>query len=377
MINNQTIRSLINTIQVFRSFFPLKTIIKESLLFLFSYKFTKGSSLSLPPAITFLLTKRCNLTCSFCFIDQKGKSLTSELSLNDIKKFVSTFPPKYKPGIFLCGGEPLLNKELIPIFNFFKEQGMKVGIITNGLLLNIDLIKDLSTASPDIMIFSFMGPEKIHNQITKNPNSFKTIAANIKNYQENCPSSKVIYHYILHRFNFSAENIDQFITDCLEQKLKIKNIRFLYLSFLTESELKEQESFWQKNFPDLPSPNYNIYLQTDNNFAPSEKELDIIFDYLKQNSNHYNFTFKPFLSKKDIISWYLTDFTLNRNCLFPWASLQVNADGKVFACQNIEFPIGSIKTDSLKQIWNNNNLIRFRQKLKKGLFPGCARCCKL
>ena len=52
-------------------------------------------------------------------------------------------------------------------------------------------------------------------------------------------------------------------------------------------------------------------------------------------------------------------------------------NGDVFPCESINYKMGNIFEDDFREIWNNNKYVNFRNRLRKGLFPACARCCKL
>ncbi|GAG99570.1 unnamed protein product, partial [marine sediment metagenome] len=71
-------------------------------------------------------------------------------------------------------------------------------------------------------------------------------------------------------------------------------------------------------------------------------------------------------------------FKARRKCFFVWGTLFISPNGDVMPCQFYpDYKLGNIRDAKLKEIWNNEKYRKFRLELKKGLFPGCARCCKL
>ena len=54
-----------------------------------------------------------------------------------------------------------------------------------------------------------------------------------------------------------------------------------------------------------------------------------------------------------------------------------NGDHAIVA--GIPYPVGNIREMPLPDLLNNDRYLKFRRALKEagGVFPGCARCCKL
>lgn len=87
---------------------------------------------------TLLLTRRCNLNCSFCIV---AKSRATQ----DIKQFDMKFDQFSKIinheafnrslYIMLSGGEPLLNENIFEMIHYLKKQKRLVAMTTNGTLL--------------------------------------------------------------------------------------------------------------------------------------------------------------------------------------------------------------------------------------------------
>lgn len=78
------------------------------------------------------LTNKCNLNCVYCFKDKRKR----EPELSSIIKQIKRARKK----ILLKGGEPLLRKDLLDILKFAKSRGLKIGLETNGILLNKKII---------------------------------------------------------------------------------------------------------------------------------------------------------------------------------------------------------------------------------------------
>lgn len=101
-----------------------------------------------PQIASMIVTKRCNLTCSFCSV---GNSLNpkdwrdSEATLEKVQRIFANPLFSNCLGVDLLGGEPMLCKELVPIVAWLSKRGHLVNINTNGLRLDKHIV-DLKRA---------------------------------------------------------------------------------------------------------------------------------------------------------------------------------------------------------------------------------------
>lgn len=102
-----------------------------------------------------IITKRCNLNCSFCIVKDiiDGMSRDYDLSTAQAKKIFSHPIIRKTLMVMLTGGEPLLNDDIMKIIKIAKEYGHMVGITTNGVLLS-EYIDDLIVAGIDTISVS-------------------------------------------------------------------------------------------------------------------------------------------------------------------------------------------------------------------------------
>lgn len=85
------------------------------------------------------LTRKCNMSCSFCSMDAGPFVDTSnELSLEETINFLKSVSDYYIKRIVISGGEPLLSKKLFPLIDFITKEMKRTQIIiqTNGAMIN-------------------------------------------------------------------------------------------------------------------------------------------------------------------------------------------------------------------------------------------------
>ena len=93
--------------------------------------------------------------------------------------------------VVLTGGEPLLNRELDAICEFFRDLGVRTTLLTTGLLL---LKKaDIVTAGFDDIIISIDGPAEIHDRVRRVPGAFEAIRRGVSDLRERYPERIVIF----------------------------------------------------------------------------------------------------------------------------------------------------------------------------------------
>jgi len=116
---------------------------KSSLINFIQYKFSKLNKSKVtnfqPVQATLLTTARCNLNCPWCSFSSIVKNDSNkdlELGVESVKKLLKHKLLKKAISFILTGGEPLINKDIIPIISYLKKKGRIVGMITNGVFLN-------------------------------------------------------------------------------------------------------------------------------------------------------------------------------------------------------------------------------------------------
>lgn len=90
----------------------------------------------IPPIhVQLIPTNKCNLNCSFCSCKKRNK--TEELTLWQIESLCQDLERLgCKAATVTGGGEPLMHKDIQKILCCLNDHDIKIGLVTNGLLLN-------------------------------------------------------------------------------------------------------------------------------------------------------------------------------------------------------------------------------------------------
>lgn len=88
-------------------------------------------------AISWNLTRRCNLFCAHCYLSAcAGADASGELSTEECRRVIDEIA-QVNPNVFLIltGGEPLLRRDLFDLTAYASDKGFTLVLGTNGVLL--------------------------------------------------------------------------------------------------------------------------------------------------------------------------------------------------------------------------------------------------
>lgn len=283
-----------------------------------------------PIYVRIKLTNRCCHNCFFCVYRIHGlKSwknsmhnhvhLNDELSKDKVFEVLDDFKEMgVKAVTYSGGGEPLLHKNVVDIFNKTKTNGIDLSVITNGQLLNgrkAEALKDAKWVRISMDYYdrnSFVesrGCTKRHyNDIIKNISRFVTI-------KNKCCDVSV--NFIITQKNYK-HIVDVTI---LLKDLGVSNIRF--------------SPVWLDDFI-----NYHRTMEKD-----VMRNLDMAKEYESDSFkiyNSYNITNEQ--SKREYNKCYVQQ-------IIP----AIGADYNVYNCHNKSYDsdaiIGNIRKQSFKKMW--------------------------
>jgi len=126
--------------------------------------------------LTLELNTKCNLDCIHCYIPHKvsyGMSTEKVLSIIDEADALGVL------NVTLTGGEIFLRDDILDIISYIRRKYMRVFLISNGTLLDRDIIRQLRALNvAELGISLYSTNESIHDHITRRTGSFrKTMSA--------------------------------------------------------------------------------------------------------------------------------------------------------------------------------------------------------
>jgi len=175
-----------------------------------------GSFTRYPVLSEVALTYKCNLACSFCYagcgttdarpgnpnkekhrrswglrrngkISSKRDPVAREMATEEVFRVVEEIAVAGRvPSVSFTGGECTLRADLPQIVAYARKQGLRVNLITNGVLCaSRDLVEDLVGAGLNSAQVSLEGPTaNVHDALTQRPGSFEKTVAGIANLRD-------------------------------------------------------------------------------------------------------------------------------------------------------------------------------------------------
>ena len=145
-----------------------------------------------PRRIYFQITRKCNLSCDYCFIkaDKNGAHVPTKAAMT-IAEYLG------QNGLIevrLTGGEPTLHTDFLKIVEKFQEQKVYVSIATNGIF-NQNTLDQLSTLKNLWIICSIDGNRETHNRYR--PGTFDIIIKNLKYLKNRNPELRIRLNTVL------------------------------------------------------------------------------------------------------------------------------------------------------------------------------------
>ncbi len=262
-------------------------------------------------------TSKCNLYCPMC-PRELGYLPPEDLDLNLYKRTVDELKGRTELIIPWGAGEPLLNSDLYKMICYAKASGMHSVVSTNATLLNEERSNQIIDSGLDILIIAFDGttPE-VYEKYRKGANFYK-VRNNILGFLE-----------LKRRRNAKVFTIMQLVR-MKENYHQVKDFQKMWsIPGVDEIRIKEEEI----GFPEMAVP------------------------------GHAN---KPRRRKNP--------------CHLLWQGPPaVTVDGNMFPCCHTwqTKPLGNIREQSVKEIWNSPAMQRWRQAHLKGdltELPDCQRC---
>ena len=138
-----------------------------------------------PFGATIELTPKCNFNCIHCYLGKK-RSNASEMSTFQIKSIFDTLAEAGMLVLFLTGGEPLLRKDFIELYIYARKKGFLIEILTNGYLLDEELLNIFLEYPPleiDISLYGINDDK--YKEVTGCDRAFSKIKDNIRIFREN------------------------------------------------------------------------------------------------------------------------------------------------------------------------------------------------
>ena len=129
------------------------------------------------PIVILMPHSGCNCRCVMCDIWQ-GNGNTAQLSEADVAGLLHSLRALHTRWVVMSGGEALMNPNLFRLCDMLRAEGIKVTILSTGLLL-ARTAADIATHTDEVII-SLDGSEAVHNEIRRIPDAFRKLRTGVQ-----------------------------------------------------------------------------------------------------------------------------------------------------------------------------------------------------
>lgn len=295
------------------------------------------------------ITNLCNLRCQHCYQDDFSKG--SDLDWPGLQKVSDRLHEGFlewdrKTCIHLTGGEPLLKPELFSLLGELDQKPLveELGIITNGLLIDRELVRRLS-AFQKLKKFkiSLDGADRETHDSIRQKGVFDKAIQNIT-LLRNDPQFEIILMFTVMRRNF--RDLPSFFQ--LSRELGVSG--FIIERFIPWGRGRERMD------EVLTKEDWKALIKMLSDLFSIEDERALLPYQAFQVRFHED---EPEL--------------LGAPCVIGRDGLCIMPDGSVFPCRRFPVSIGNLLKDSLKAIWEKSEILE-KLRRKENLKDHCGKC---
>jgi len=318
------------------------------------------------------LTEDCNLRCDYCYIQKRPSNMSWEVAKKSIDVWLNEFDPKVWYVIELFGGEPLLRFDLIKKIEEYvsiieKEKNFRVSyrLVTNGTILNNEIINFLKTRPYFFIAVSCDGIKKVHDKHRKDIAGNGTFDIIIKNLEK----------FKQHGF-FKSKKVS------INMVVTPDTVRYFYENHRFFADFDENLSFAENFFQATKWKN--------SDFKEYQKQVELIIQLEKEKlQNQQKCRDKIIFG---MIKKIITEDTSRYICQAGrLLGMTVDSKGDIFLCHRFEslkrdsklknkledFYLGNImnyeKIDQTK--WNHQKKV-LQSYIQENKYPRCKTCDK-
>lgn len=300
------------------------------------------------------VTDRCNLKCAFCGVASRH-SFTQELTKSEIFDLVDQAKDLGTTYCVLIGGEPFMRRDLGEIARYITSRGIRLGIATNGTLITERSLAYMDDINRDMLFLglSLNGANpSTHDSLCGVPGAFDKALRGIKVTSKK--GIRLVIQTVLQSTN--VLEIEDIAKIAIEHNAIYHVIPCIIpkgrgVSVVKESNLDIGEILTVANkLADL-SVRYGISVIINLPLALlppclSEKGAMQCF---------WGINFCGILANGDVALCHGSDFCNE--------------------CMSNEFIAGNIRTQKLREIWNNSKMFTFLRSIDPDQFEGvCGKC---
>lgn len=315
------------------------------------------------PILLLNVHESCNCRCVMCDIWQRKDGRAIDVSLLERQR-ASILRLAVKQ-VVLTGGEPLLHHDLEGVCAFLKSCGVRITLLTTGLLLakRCEIVARLV----DEIIISLDGPEVVHDQVRRVKGAFRLIDEGVRAIRQRRKDVPIRARSTVQKANHALLRA----TVSAARDLELKSVSFLAAD--VTSQAFNRELVW-------PAERQSQVVLTRVEIERLEEEVEAL---IEENAADIEsgFIVEPAAKLRNLVRRFreqLGEFPARAPlCNAPWVSVVMEVDGSLRPCF-FHRKVGSGLALDLDKAINSEQALQFRAALHVEDDPICRRCvCSL
>ena len=295
-------------------------------------------------------TIRCNLRCPTCDWEARGRG-SPDMTLTQFKMILDKLP--LVAHIHLEGlGEPLLNKEFLDMVRLAVSRGISVDTTTNCTLVNERTAAELVDSGLMRMFISIDG-------------------ASAKTYEEA-------------RVGASFERVMRHLEILSRAKMRLRSPIEMSLWFVGTNRNMHELSRLVEIASGLNIP--MVYVDATHDWGNDAVRARIEPLQVSVEVARKSFESASIRAKKlgvdlrvNAMLARLLNGDITVKCRWPWWSFYITVEGDIVPCclrpDPQKLSLGNIFRQDFQKVWNGQDYVKFRERIKAGDYPDFCKGC--
>jgi radical SAM protein with 4Fe4S-binding SPASM domain len=297
-----------------------------------------------PLVMSWNITRECNMKCSHCYINATEKKLDNELTTQEAKNLMDQIYQVSAPLLILSGGEPLLRRDIFELINYGSKKGLKMGLGSNGSLIDETVAKKLKDAGIATVSIS------VDSNIPAQHDDFRGVTGAWEKAIEACKALRKNNVLVQVNTTLTQQNYNQ-IDDImsLAEGVGVENFHLFFLvptgrgTKLTDISPEKYEEMISKTFAKTANHQLNVRPSCAPQFMRIAKDMGL-----------------------DMRQWI-------RGCIAGLYYCRIYPNGDVTPCPYLPIKLGNVREKSFKEIWFNSKVFKALRD-PKSLKGKCGAC---
>jgi radical SAM protein with 4Fe4S-binding SPASM domain len=318
----------------------------------------------------FGMTYRCNLRCVTCGVWARGETDNrTELTTAEILDTARQLRALGVPQALLIGAEPLLRRDAPEVIEGMRALGLEVEVITNGTLLTEALAERIVRAGVRAITVSIDAVGERHDAIRGQPRAWERAMAGLDRLKEARDRLGADRPRLAVHATISALN-----TDALAEISGLAEITGLDVSFQLASETTPGEVAGTRLDGEVIAG--GEFICRDGTILPDAAGVERIRRFLRTPGilrRHPSLAILASMSDEDIRRGRFPV----RRCNVLRGEIFIDPYGDVRPCSHLEsYSYGNVREQPVGEIWRGARRRKLVDRVRRELFPVCARCCQ-